>query len=420
MTNNINPVITEPLNSAKTGLLSKAKASAEGENGLNTEESLVSEDSFQASMLKLSDNSAITEEPLVLSADGNVLPVSGDTAENTAENDHPVLLAGMNLKNKNSQLVTQPVANAETSLELDSNIKHGSITDGSIKLSSESNLLSSSIRQLLQAESKEQGQSTLTKTSSINVTKDNVVSRQAETPLIKTDNIDLTAQKGPLTTQLPGQLSLMPTQQQLPIAEIQSALLLQSTSSVVETSNTLLTTSLNPATSNPVASNPVTSNPATNNFSSMSLATMPQTEIAEAFGKPAWSQGMGKQILWMANQNISSAEIRLNPAHLGPIEVRLDISEDQINVALSSRHAVVREAMEMALPKLREMFDSNGMSLADTDISQQSFAQQREQNSANGRGNTINNNTGHSDFINQDEAVINQSQLSTAMVDYYI
>ena len=405
MTNNINPVTTEPLNSAKTGLLSKAKAATEGDNGLNAEDSLVSEDSFMASMLKLSDESTITEETLVLSADGNVLPVSGDTAENTAENDHPLLLAGMNLQNINSQLVTQPVANAEKSLELDNNIK-----DGSIKISSESSLLSSSIRQLLQAETKEQGQSTLTKTASINVTTDNVVSRQAETPLLKQDNIDLITQKSPLSTQLPGQLSLMPTQQQLPIADIQSALLQQSTSSVVETSNTLLSTSLNPATSNPT----------TNNFSSMSLSTMPQTEIAEAFGKPAWSQGMGKQILWMANQNISSAEIRLNPAHLGPIEVRLDISEDQINVALSSRHAVVREAMEMALPKLREMFDSNGLSLADTDISHQSFAQQREQNSANGRGNTINNNTGHSDFINQDEAGINQSQLSTAMVDYYI
>ena len=66
------------------------------------------------------------------------------------------------------------------------------------------------------------------------------------------------------------------------------------------------------------------------------------------------------------------------------------------------------------------MFDSNGLSLADTDISQQSFAQQREQNTANGQGNTINNNAGHSDFVTQDEAVINHTQLSSSMVDYYI
>ena len=407
MTNNINLASTEPLNSGKTALLSKAKAATEGLNGLNGEDSSGSEESFLASMLKLSDDPAITDEALVLSADGNVLPISGNLIENTAENAPPLLLASLNLQSINNeqaiQLVTQPVINVEKPVVLDSDIKNSSMNS-----TSEGNLLSSSIRQLLQLETKVQGQNALTKTantSSINVTTANVVTAQAEAPLINLDNIDLISQKVTLSAQLPGQLSAMSTLQQLPIADSQSTLLQQTSSSFVESSNGLLTTSLNPAS---------------NNISSMSLATMPQTEITEPFGKPAWAQGMGKQILWMANQNISSAEIRLNPAHLGPIEVRLDISDDQINVALSSRHANVREAMEMALPKLREMFDSNGMSLADTDVSHQSFAQQREQNTANGHGNIINNNAGHSDFINQDEAVINQSQLSTAMVDYYI
>ena len=415
MTDNINLASTEPLNSAKTGILSKAKASTEGLNGLNTEDSLDSEGSFMASMLKISDDSTITEETLILPADGNVLPITGNSVENAAENDPPLLLASLNLQNINNeqetqpvtypvtQPVTLPVTNAEKPLALDSEIKNSSM-----KISSEGSLLSSSIRQLLPLETKEQGQNTLTRTgntSSINVTTDTTVTRQTEAPLIKLDNVDLVSQKTALSAQLAGQLSLMPVQQQLAVADSQSTLLQPSSSSLVETSNTLLATSLKPAS---------------NNISSMSSASMPQTEIAEPFGRPAWAQGMGKQILWMANQNISSAEIRLNPAHLGPIEVRLDISDDQINVALSSRHANVREAMEMALPKLREMFDSNGLSLADTDISHQSFAQQREHNTANGQGNIINNNTGHSDFINQDEAVINQSQLSSAMVDYYI
>ena len=408
MTNNINPVSSEPLNSAKTGLLSKAKASTEGDNGLNAEDSLASEDSFMASMLKLSDDSTITDETLVLSAGGHDLPISGDSTENAAENDQSLLLAGLNLQNINSQQVKQPVINAEKSLELDSNIK-----ESSLKISSESGLLSSSIRQLLQPQTKEQGQNTLTNTnniSNINTTTENVVTRQAEAPLIKLDNIDIVSQNPPLSAQLPGQLSVMPTLQQLPMADSQSALLQQHGNSFVETSNGQLAASLNQ----------VTTTPATNNFSSMSMTSMPQTEIAEPFGRPAWAQGMGKQILWMANQNISSAEIRLNPAHLGPIEVRLDINDDQINVALSSRHANVREAMEMALPKLRDMFDSNGLSLADTDISHQSFAQQREQNTANGQGNTTNNNAGHSDFVTQDDTVINHTQLSSAMVDYYI
>lgn len=106
--------------------------------------------------------------------------------------------------------------------------------------------------------------------------------------------------------------------------------------------------------------------------------TLTQTSINETFGKADWGQGMGKQILWMVNQNISSAEFRLNPAKLGPLEVRIDMDNDQVNVAFSSRHADVREAVEQALPRLREMFEDKGLNLSDTDVSQHSFAEQRE------------------------------------------
>jgi flagellar hook-length control protein FliK len=108
-----------------------------------------------------------------------------------------------------------------------------------------------------------------------------------------------------------------------------------------------------------------------------SSASIPgQTTLAETFGKPEWGQGLGRQVLWMANQNMHSAEMRLNPAHLGPIEVRIKMDDDQVSVAFNSQHAVVREALETAIPRLREMFESNGMNLSNADISHQSFAEQ--------------------------------------------
>lgn len=113
-------------------------------------------------------------------------------------------------------------------------------------------------------------------------------------------------------------------------------------------------------------------------LSAESLSTPAQPAINESFGRAGWGQGMGKQILWMVNQNISSAEFRLNPANLGPLEVRVDMDNDQVNVAFSSRHADVREAVEQALPKLREMLEEEGLNLSDADVSQHSFAEQRE------------------------------------------
>ncbi len=103
-----------------------------------------------------------------------------------------------------------------------------------------------------------------------------------------------------------------------------------------------------------------------------------QADINQPFGSVDWSKGLGKQVVMLVNQNIRSAELRLNPANMGTVEVRIDMEDDQVNVAFTSRHAAVRDAIEVAMPRLREMMDSNGLSLADTDISDQSFAQQSE------------------------------------------
>ena len=155
--------------------------------------------------------------------------------------------------------------------------------------------------------------------------------------------------------------------------------------------------------------------------------TSSQSVISETFGKADWGQGMGKQILWMVNQNISSAEFRLNPANLGPLEVRINMDNDQVNVAFSSRHADVRDAVEQALPKLREMFEDKGLSLSDADVSQHSFAEQREnafeqaaEGEASGQSFTAENDhmadQGHQDM----DAVGISSMLNEGLVDYYI
>lgn len=162
-------------------------------------------------------------------------------------------------------------------------------------------------------------------------------------------------------------------------------------------------------------------NTALNTASTLSSSPVAQGAISEAFAKPGWSQGMGKQIMFMVNQNISSAEIRLNPAHLGPIEVLIDMSDDQVNVSMTSRHAVVREAMEQALPKLREMLDENGFNLADADISKHSFSDQREQNTeSDDNGNISRDSLKQLSASETGEKLLTHAGVATGVVDYYI
>lgn len=161
-----------------------------------------------------------------------------------------------------------------------------------------------------------------------------------------------------------------------------------------------------------------------------SMTTNSQSFIPETVGKSDWGQGMGKQILWMVNQNISRAEIKLNPAHLGPLEVRIDMDNDQVNVAFSSRHADVREAVEQALPRLREMLEEKGLNLSNTDVSQHSFAEQRQNAFAQADQNNSGLSSGRSFEARDDQLPDDTGQVpltqaisdasNSGLVDYYI
>lgn len=227
------------------------------------------------------------------------------------------------------------------------------------------------------------------------------------------DGLSLTAESSGL---LPDKIQNLPnalTQQQLfaTTQSPQTAHLVQTITKAIDTHSDNLLGITNPALNN-----------ITNVNSIVNSLSPPQVEITEAFGRSAWPQAMGKQVLSMINQNIGSAEIRLNPAHLGPIEILIDMAEDQINVSLTSRHAVVREAMEQALPRLREMLDENGFSLADADISKHSFAEQREQNTKNNDHATDINATTIDQLTTSEitDLGIRHATESTGIVDYFV
>ncbi|MEK7302741.1 MAG: flagellar hook-length control protein FliK, partial [Pseudomonadota bacterium] len=85
---------------------------------------------------------------------------------------------------------------------------------------------------------------------------------------------------------------------------------------------------------------------------------------------------------WMTTQQHQVAEIRLNPAHLGPVEVMLSITQDQATAQFLSPHLAVREAIEAALPRLKEMMAENGIQLGNVMVGADSFQQENKQQHA--------------------------------------
>jgi len=93
------------------------------------------------------------------------------------------------------------------------------------------------------------------------------------------------------------------------------------------------------------------------------------TEIKTPINNPEWKSDLGERVAWMANNKISAAEIKINPAHLGPIEIKVSVnSEQQATVSMIASHGATREALEAAMPRLRDILSDAGLQLADADV----------------------------------------------------
>ncbi|TAN48060.1 MAG: hypothetical protein EPN21_15815 [Methylococcaceae bacterium] len=94
--------------------------------------------------------------------------------------------------------------------------------------------------------------------------------------------------------------------------------------------------------------------------------------VAAPLGSSGWAGEFSQKISWMCTQQNQVAELHLNPPDLGPLHVVLKISDNQATALFTSPHGAVREAVENALPKLREMLADNGITLGNTTVSDQS------------------------------------------------
>ncbi|SOD41583.1 flagellar hook-length control protein FliK [Nitrosovibrio sp. Nv4] len=95
-------------------------------------------------------------------------------------------------------------------------------------------------------------------------------------------------------------------------------------------------------------------------------------------GAPGWDSALGQKVLWMVSQQQQIAELNLNPPGLGPLQVVLSVAGDQASATFVSQQPDVRQALEAALPRLKEMMADSGINLGSTTVSSESPQQQRE------------------------------------------
>lgn len=104
--------------------------------------------------------------------------------------------------------------------------------------------------------------------------------------------------------------------------------------------------------------------------------------LSSPVGTGAWTDELGTKLTWMANQGIQSASIHLSPEHLGPLQVSISVHDGQASVWFGAAQPDTRTALQQSLPHLRQLFASQGLTLADAGVSREPPRGQSQQSSA--------------------------------------
>ncbi|WP_397449075.1 flagellar hook-length control protein FliK [Pseudomonas sp. NA-150] len=176
-------------------------------------------------------------------------------------------------------------------------------------------------------------------------------------------------------------------------------------------------------------------------IAALSQAVQPKAPVAPAVSPLAqplamhqsgWSEGVVDRVMYLSSQNLKSADIQLEPAELGRLDIRVNMAPDQqTQVTFMSSHPAVREALEGQMNKLRDSFTQQGLGQVDVNVSDQSRGwngqgqnqQQANQSQRSGGGSGVGSGSGDGldDHAIADVAPVSQPMhiIGTSQVDYY-
>ena len=147
-------------------------------------------------------------------------------------------------------------------------------------------------------------------------------------------------------------------------------------------------------------------------------------QLTARVGTNAWENQVGQKVVYMVGSEEQTASLTLNPPDLGPMQVVLSISGDQASVTFSAEQMEVRQALENALPRLREMMSESGIALGNATVNSgmQDNRQAQQDQAARGNNNGFGRGNGRDDGVVVGEATVRPARTSggdRGMVDTF-
>lgn len=89
------------------------------------------------------------------------------------------------------------------------------------------------------------------------------------------------------------------------------------------------------------------------------------TTVATPLHSPAWPAAFNNTIRVLVSDQTQIARLQLTPGDLGPVDVRIAISDHRAEIAFAVSSPEAKAAIQQALPQLRETFAASGLELGD-------------------------------------------------------
>ncbi|MDA7745909.1 flagellar hook-length control protein FliK [Psychromonas sp.] len=114
---------------------------------------------------------------------------------------------------------------------------------------------------------------------------------------------------------------------------------------------------------------------------------------------------MGERVMMMISQGQQELIVRLDPAELGSMMIKVQVQQDQIQLNIQTQVAQSKDIIEQNMPRLREQLAQQGIQLGDTNVQQQS-QQQTGQQRQNGSNSAIGQQANGVEMADEDQTSV--------------
>ena len=93
---------------------------------------------------------------------------------------------------------------------------------------------------------------------------------------------------------------------------------------------------------------------------------------------PAWADAVAGQVHGLLGRGVARADLVLTPAHLGRLEITLEVTGDQTTAHFLTATPAARDLLEQALPRLREVLQQAGLQLGQAEVNTSAHQQRHD------------------------------------------